>query len=426
MMSTLGTRVSAVCAAGASILAHVATPTLASETVVQQVDERTLKVGDSVYKLQWRDEFDYADAELDQHWESQNGPSTHILCSRWRENVSVADGTLKLTNRKEKRGGQEWTSGSIWTRKQFKYGFFECRYRYAAAEGTNNSFWIMTRDKQPGTPFEIDINEGHYPNEINTNIHYWTDVVGGKRQNHRSASRTFPLGVRTDHVLQLERPVTATKVRLLSKQTGVLAVSEFQVLSKEKPADAVGGLPALDLARGDGVKVSVSGNLKPEEQTADFAVDDKPDTAWISQREGEKWIEIDLGDAIEIGAVRFKSGAPVAGSQERKHPVNSYTLQYEADGRWVDMTQYDVASGEVNLARDFHTYALEWTETELVFYFNGKVIRREKNTGSHREAPVWLSLAIIPWAGRITDSIDGTFMEVDYVRVYERDSGKSD
>jgi hypothetical protein len=33
---------------------------------------------------------------------------------------------------------------------------------------------------------------------------------------------------------------------------------------------------------------------------------------------------------------------------------------------------------------------------------------------------VWLSLAVIPWAGRITDSIDGTAMEVDYVRIYRR------
>jgi hypothetical protein len=33
---------------------------------------------------------------------------------------------------------------------------------------------------------------------------------------------------------------------------------------------------------------------------------------------------------------------------------------------------------------------------------------------------VWLSLAIIKWAGEVTDAIDGTVMEVDYVRVYEK------
>jgi hypothetical protein len=31
-----------------------------------------------------------------------------------------------------------------------------------------------------------------------------------------------------------------------------------------------------------------------------------------------------------------------------------------------------------------------------------------------------LSLAIIPWAGKITDAIKRTQMEVDYVRIYKR------
>lgn len=43
---------------------------------------------------------------------------------------------------------------------------FECRYRYAPATGTNNSFWIMTRSR-PVQWFEIAINEGHFPNEVN-------------------------------------------------------------------------------------------------------------------------------------------------------------------------------------------------------------------------------------------------------------------
>jgi hypothetical protein len=60
------------------------------------------------WKLVWQDEFDYANEELDRNWESQNGPSGHILCSRWRENAVVADGILQLVNRKEQRDGQEW------------------------------------------------------------------------------------------------------------------------------------------------------------------------------------------------------------------------------------------------------------------------------------------------------------------------------
>jgi hypothetical protein len=31
-----------------------------------------------------------------------------------------------------------------------------------------------------------------------------------------------------------------------------------------------------------------------------------------------------------------------------------------------------------------------------------------------------LSLAVIPWAGQVTDTIDGKAMEVDYVRIFQR------
>jgi len=232
--------------------------------------------GSCDWALSWQDEFEYENLEMEENWESQNGPSGHILCSRWRENVEVKYGMLRLINKKESRGGQEWTSGNIWTKQQFMYGYFECRYRYAAAPATNNSFWLMTRGKDPllGKRFEIDINEGHYPNTINTNIHNWSDItidpVTGKRSNPRSP-KAFNPGKKDD-----------------------------------------------------------------------------------------------------------------------------------------------------DYARDFQVYGLEWNEKELIFYFNGEEIRREKNEFCHSPAPVWLSLAIIPWHGKVTDAIDGTFMEVDYVRVFSK------
>ncbi len=238
----------------------------------QTTESSQLPGGAGNWKLTWADEFDYPDAQLDANWYSANGTQSWILCSRWRENAVVSDGTLKLVNKKESRGGQDWTSGSIWTKEQFQYGYYECRYRYAAAEGTNNSFWLMMKGIQPteGKFFELDINEGHYPNSINTNIHNWSDVteVNGKK-THPSASKGF----------------------------------------------------------------------------------------------------------------KFEN---------------------------------------VDLAKDFHTYGLDWSKEELVFYFDGKEIRREKNQFCYSPAPVWLSLAIIPWAGKITDAIDKTQMEVDYVRIYKR------
>ena len=84
------------------------------------------------------------------------------------------------------------------------------------------------------------------------------------------------------------------------------------------------------------------------------------------------------------------------------------------------MTAFNLKDGAYNFARDYQVYGLEWTPEELVFYFNGKEIRRVKNEFCHSPSPVWLSLAIIPWGGKITDAINGTAMEVDYVRVYKR------
>ena len=197
-------------------------------------------------------------------------------CSRWRENAVVENGILHLKNKKENRGGQEWTSASIWSKKQFQYGYFECRYKYAAATGTNNSFWLMTTGTNPtqGKKFEIDINEGHYPAEVNTNLNNWSDVT-------------------------------------------------------------------ID-----------------------------PDTG------------------------------------KSKHPSDHKSFDYSS-------------TPEINLANDYHIYGLEWTKDSLIYSFDGNVIRRLKNEFCHSPAPVYLSEAIISWAGEVTDAIDGTSMDVDWVKVYQ-------
>jgi beta-glucanase (GH16 family) len=385
--------------------------------------------GPDKWQLAWSDEFDYPDAKLDEKWESQNGPSGHILCSRWRENARVDGGTLKLINRKEKRGGQEWTSGSIWTKEQFLYGYFECRYKYAAAPGTNNSFWLMTRGPEPskGKRFEIDINEGHFPNEVNTNIHNWSDVkVVNGRKTHPSSSKSFPFGVRPDRVIQLEIPVTAKRIRFSSNHKSQFHIGEFRIynvnpagypdpLSNTAEKDKPG---LVNFARDPETKVAVSGHFEPaKRESITNLTDGNARSSWISQKDGRKWIEFKFAGEKTIGCIQFVNGWK--DSHGWRGLLENYTVQYHDGRRWVDMAAFDLAGGEVNFARDFHTYGLEWNEKELVFYFDGKEIRREKNGFCFSPSPVWLSLAIIPWAGTVTKAIDGTRMEVDYVRVYK-------
>lgn len=131
------------------------------------------------WKLVFSDEFDNDDSFLDDKWSFQNGTANNINSSRWRENVVVKDGTAKLLVKKEYKGGKEWTTANMWTKETFNKGYFECRYRYAHGTGLNNSFWIATKNRvmrtknaNPDGEFEIDINEGHYPNKINMSGHY--------------------------------------------------------------------------------------------------------------------------------------------------------------------------------------------------------------------------------------------------------------
>jgi beta-glucanase (GH16 family) len=211
------------------------------------------------WTLSWYDDFNYLNIDaLLEVWSSQNGPSTHILSSRWEDNIELKNGKIKLVARKEKKGGQDWTAAHIWTKRKFQYGYFECNYKYAAATGTNNSFWIM-EDSNP--VFEIDINEGNYPDIIYNGTHYY------------------------------------------------------------------------------------------------------------------------IGNNI----------------------VNS-------DGK-RNIYNHD-------FSKENHLFGMEWTETELIFYLDRKIVRKVENNYCHGYAPLRLSLAIKDTFGDVTNSIDEKYMEADYVRMY--------
>ncbi len=124
------------------------------------------------WELTFQDEFNGSalDPEV---WNVAKGQTWgKLLSGRWPENIVVEKGLLKLVTKKEKRGGLEWTSGMAGTKKfRQKFGYWEARYRYAGAPGLNNAFWTNPGIREPGKGFEIDVNEGHWPNAINMSLH---------------------------------------------------------------------------------------------------------------------------------------------------------------------------------------------------------------------------------------------------------------
>lgn len=367
------------------------------------------------WTLIWNDEFDYADSQLENEWISDNGRyKSQIACTRFRENAVVENGCLKLINKREARDPRtEWTSGNIWTRQTYTYGYFECRYKYAAAYTTNNAFWLMpspaTEIPEEGIKFEIDVNEGHYPNELYLDLHNWTQPieVDGVKKFPRD-QRCYAYGTKPEVHIELLEPITTSQVRLSSNHKRAFTLNSFKILESKSGEDLISQLPT---------KLSVSGVYDGSSEHIGYGKDDGS-SAWKAPLNGDKWIVAQFDNNKEISSISFDSGVFSEKSDMVITSITDYLIEYWDGTKWIEIESWDVAD-TTNFANTFHTYGLAWTKEELIYYFDGAEIRREPNLICHNPANVYLSMAILKYLGDIPDNVDGSFMEVDYVRIYK-------
>ena len=142
---------------------------------------------DQEWTLTFNDEF-FGDSLDWSIWSSDNRSPSNLLGGRWPENAIVKDGNLSLVTLRERgnRGDKEWSTGSVWVRSSVfaqKYGYWEARYKIANSPNINNAFWTyvnwVENVHSTGAKdhhFEIDINEGRYPNVVATTLH--NDTLG--------------------------------------------------------------------------------------------------------------------------------------------------------------------------------------------------------------------------------------------------------
>ncbi len=135
----------------------------------------------------WQDEFD--GTTLDQtKWSYQIGDGCDQSLCGWgnnelqsyqESNVVVSNGSLKITAKKERIRGAQYTSGRINSKGKgdFTYGRFEASIKLPAGDGLWPAFWMLSTDELYGSwpqSGEIDIMEyvASTPNEILGYIHY--------------------------------------------------------------------------------------------------------------------------------------------------------------------------------------------------------------------------------------------------------------
>ena len=97
---------------------------------------------------------------------------------------------------------------------------------------------------------------------------------------------------------------------------------------------------------------------------------------WFYDNTPEIWTEIDV----------FEIGARAPGHERTVH-MNAHVFHTPTEKKhWARGGKFEAPE---NLADAFHVYALKWTPQELVYYFDGQVVRTMENTHWHQ--PLYLN-----------------------------------
>ena len=129
---------------------------------------------------------------------------------------------------------------------------------------------------------------------------------------------------------------------------------------------------------------------------------------WLYSQDGSKWYnEIDI---FETGEDPFKVGTNVHWHTNKNCESNAPCLSSNG------------SSKSISDIRNWHTYGLEWTPNEIIWYFDGIEKRRfpcNDYTPNHPQKLI-TNLALRHWAGDPDPTNFPANMEIDYIRVYKK------
>jgi len=158
---------------------HIFTPTAAVFllmlfVVIQKLNSQAIHspyvpIG---YELVFSDEFENPRSKF-VNWKPDNRDGRG---DEWNSYATIENGVMKLKNLKLETptsSGRIFTAPSCSGKRYYKYGYFECRYKYAASTGFNNSFWMLGAPQLSKDYIEIDINEGQLDEGGRRNMASW-------------------------------------------------------------------------------------------------------------------------------------------------------------------------------------------------------------------------------------------------------------
>jgi lysophospholipase L1-like esterase len=140
------------------------------------------------YTLAWADEFDGTALDT-KRWLYRT--DTRYWSTQLPANVAVRDGQLWLECKKEKSSKSDYTAGGVISRRVFRHGYYEARFKVPPTKGWHTSFWMMHHagadaTAHVGSRQEIDVceNDSITPLNYGANLHVWQPAHKG--HGHRT------------------------------------------------------------------------------------------------------------------------------------------------------------------------------------------------------------------------------------------------
>ncbi|WP_242927560.1 glycoside hydrolase family 16 protein [Pontibacter vulgaris] len=124
-------------------------------------------------------------------------------------NANVADGTLKITARKENKEGKEYTSARLVSKNKgdFLYGRFEIKAKLPTGRGTWPAIWMLPTDWAYGgwpKSGEIDIMEhvGYDQNNVHITVH--TEAFNHSKNTQKGKSKVIETASTAFHLYRVD------------------------------------------------------------------------------------------------------------------------------------------------------------------------------------------------------------------------------